>query len=130
MVWLYSSGGSLLLAQIVSTCLRGGYRRGKGETVPCGDKTRWKGIGLLEHQVMLSLHDKAHDGWLFTFTTAVGNSISSQLESSCQDNWYSMEKACSTARPPLTKSHMPVHSPPARRAAVLGQSSSLFCLLF
>jgi hypothetical protein len=41
MAWLYRSpiavGGGRwsLLAQIVSTCLRGGYRRGEGEAAPC-----------------------------------------------------------------------------------------------
>ncbi len=34
---VYRSGeeGGLLLAQIVSTCIQGSYRRGRGETAPC-----------------------------------------------------------------------------------------------
>jgi hypothetical protein len=31
-----------------------------------GEEQR-EGTGLLEYPVMLSLHDKAHDGWLCTF---------------------------------------------------------------
>ncbi len=34
------------------------------------------------------LRDVAHDGWLGTYITTAGNSISSQLGSSCQGGWY------------------------------------------
>jgi hypothetical protein len=43
------------------------------------------------------------------YTTAAGNSTSSQLGSSCQGNRYGKEKA-------RTKSHLSVHSPPASQA--------------
>ncbi len=79
-----------------------------------------EGMGLLEYQAMPSLRDVAHDGWwLRTFTTyvtAAGNSFSSQLDSSYQDNRYSMEKAGCAACPSRTKSHLPCHSPPASQA--------------
>jgi hypothetical protein len=56
---------------------------------------------------MPSLCDVAHDGCLCTFTniTAPGNSISSQLGSSCQGNRYGIEKAGGTARSSRTKNH-------------------------
>ncbi len=62
------------------------------------------------------------------FITAAGNSVRSQLGSSCQGNRISVKKAGGTARPSCTKSHLLGHShpvKPARRAAVLGQPSSL-----
>ncbi len=60
-----------------------------------------------------SLRDLAHYGWLCTFTyiTADGHSISSQLGSSCQGNRYGTKKAGDTARPSCTKSDLPVYSP-------------------
>ncbi len=54
--------------------------------------------------------------------TAAGNSTNSQLGSSCQGNRY-IVKAGGAARPSRTKSHLLGHT--ARRAAVLGQPSSL-----
>jgi hypothetical protein len=48
--------------------------------------------------------------------TPAGNSISSQLGSSFQGKWYSMEKAGGTARPSRSKSHLAGHSPPASHA--------------
>ncbi len=54
-----------------------------GGSAPCGKI----GMGLLEYQAMPSFRDLAHGGWLFTYfyyITAAGNSISSQLGSSCQ----------------------------------------------
>jgi hypothetical protein len=71
-----------------------------------------EGMGqLLEYQAMPSLRDVAHDRWLCSkmyiyYITAAGNSISSQLGSSCQGNRYGTEKTG-------TKSHLPVHSSPA-----------------
>jgi hypothetical protein len=56
------------------------------------------------------------------YITGAGNSISSQLGSSCQGNRNSTEKAGGTARPSMPCHY---HSSPARRAAVLGQPSSL-----
>jgi hypothetical protein len=59
-------------------------------------------MGLLKYQTMPSLRDVAHDGWLCTFIyyiTAAGNSISSQLGSSCQGNRSGTVKADGTARP-------------------------------
>ncbi len=53
--------------------------------------------------------------------TAAGNSFSSQLDSSYQDNGYCTERASRTAYPPRTKSTL---LQPDRRAAVLGQPSS------
>jgi hypothetical protein len=57
---------------------------------------------------MPSWRDAAHDGWLLVvyicFITAAGNSISSQLGSSCQGNRYGAEKAGSRVRPSCTKS--------------------------
>jgi hypothetical protein len=50
------------------------------------------------------------------YTTAAGNSISSQLGSCCQGNRYGTEKAGGTARPSRKKTHLPVHSPPASQA--------------
>jgi hypothetical protein len=50
------------------------------------------------------------------YSTGDGNSISSQLSSSCQGNRYDMEKTGGTARPSRTKSHLPGHSPPASQA--------------
>jgi hypothetical protein len=82
------------------------------EHVRCDQR---EGMGLLEYLAMPFLHDVAH--WRMVvyiyFMTAAGNSIRSQLGSSCQGNWYSTEKACGTARPSSTKSHLPGHSPPA-----------------
>ncbi len=74
---------------------------------------------ILEYQAMPSLRDIAHDGWLCVYifyTTAAGNSISSQLGSSCQGNRYGVERAGSTARPSRTKSHLPSQSPPVSQA--------------
>jgi hypothetical protein len=82
---------------------------------------RRKGMGLIEYQAMPSLHDIVHYGgyshllynssWKFNLLAAVR---------------YDTEKACGTDRPSHRKSHLPGHSPPAsRRAAVLGQPSSL-----
>jgi hypothetical protein len=51
------------------------------------------------------------------FITAAGNSISSQLDSSCQGNRYGTEKTGDTARPSRTKSYLPGHSPPPSLAA-------------
>ncbi len=48
--------------------------------------------------------------------TAAGDSISTQLGSSCQGNRYGTEKAGGTARPSRTKSHLLGHSPPASQA--------------
>ncbi len=50
--------------------------------------------------------------YIYYITTA-GNSISSQLGSSCQGNEYCTEKTGSSACPSYTKSHLPGHSPPA-----------------
>jgi hypothetical protein len=50
------------------------------------------------------------------FITAAGNSISSQLDSSCQGNRYGTEKAGGTARPSRTKSHLPGQPPPVTLA--------------
>jgi hypothetical protein len=50
------------------------------------------------------------------YITAAGNSVSSQLDSSCQGNRYGKEKAGCTARPSRTKSHLPGHSPPVGQA--------------
>ncbi len=61
---------------------------------------------------------------------AAGNSISSQLGSSCQGNRYGTEKASGMDRPSCTKTHMPGHSPPAsKRAGVLDQPSASFALI-
>ncbi len=48
--------------------------------------------------------------------TAAGNSISSQLGSSCQGCRYGVEKESGNARPSRTESHLPGHSPPASQA--------------
>jgi hypothetical protein len=71
-------------------------------------------MGQLEYQAMPSLRDVAHDGVLCTFSkaSAAGNSVSSQLGSSCQGNQDGTEKA----RPSRTKSHLPDHSSPASHA--------------
>ncbi len=50
------------------------------------------------------------------YVTADGNSISSQLGSSCQGNRYGTEKAGGTARLSRTKSHLRRHSPPDSQA--------------
>jgi len=50
------------------------------------------------------------------FITAAGNSISSQLGSSCQGNRYGTEKMGGTARPSHTKTDLPSRSPPASQA--------------
>ncbi len=90
-----------------------------------------EGMGLLEYyRAIPSLRDVAHDGWLCYFLctfqynrlSAAGNSISSQLDSSCQGNRYGSENVGVTARPSHTKSHLQ----PARWDAVLGQLSSLW----
>jgi hypothetical protein len=74
-------------------------------------------VYTIEYQAMPSLHDIAHDGWLCTFTiTAAGNSISSQLGSSCQGNQNGRGKEGGTVRPSRTISHLPGHSPPASQA--------------
>jgi hypothetical protein len=75
-----------------------------------------EGMGLLEYQAMPSLREVTYDGWLCTCTvTAAGNSISSQLGSSCKGNRYSTVKAGGTVRPSRT-SHLPGHSPLASQA--------------
>jgi len=54
-----------------------------------------EGMGLLEYQTLATLHDVAYDRWLYMYiyyVTAAGNSISSQLGSSCQGNQYGKEK--------------------------------------
>ncbi len=61
------------------------------------------------------------------YITADGNSISSELRSSCQVNRYGTDKAGGTARPSSTKitpAGSLSSSQPARRAAALGQPSS------
>ncbi len=76
-------------------------------------------MGLLEKQAMPSWRDVAHDGWLCTFTihiTAAGNSVSTQLGSSCQGIRYGTEKPGGTTRPSHTKSHLLGHSPSAIQA--------------
>ncbi len=50
------------------------------------------------------------------YITSAGNSIILQLDSSCQGNRYSTEKAGGTAHPSHSKSHLPAHSPPASQA--------------
>jgi hypothetical protein len=50
------------------------------------------------------------------YITIAGNSVSTQLVSSCQGNRYSLKKAGGTARPLFTKSHLLGHSPPASQA--------------
>jgi hypothetical protein len=68
---------------------------------------------------MPSLRDLAHDGWICKFNiciTASGNSIISQLGSSCQGNRYGTEKTGGTAGPSHKKSHLPSHSPPVSQA--------------
>ncbi len=50
------------------------------------------------------------------YIRAAGNSVSSQLDSSCRGNRYGKEKAGGTARSSRTKSHMPGHSPSASQA--------------
>jgi hypothetical protein len=50
------------------------------------------------------------------YITAAGNSISSQLGSSCQGNRYRTEKAGGTDSPSCTKSHLPGHSPSSSQA--------------
>ncbi len=76
-----------------------------------------EGMGLLEYQAKPSLRDVAHSSCRMVvyiyYITAAGNSISSQLGSSCQGNWYGMENAGCAARLSHAKSHLPVHSPPA-----------------
>ncbi len=58
----------------------------------CGvDPNQREGMGLQEYQATPSLRDVAHDRWLY-FITLAGNSISSQLGSSCQGNRYGTEK--------------------------------------
>jgi hypothetical protein len=83
-------------------------------------------MGLLEYRAMPSLRDVAHDGWLCTFTKE------QQLEMPSDRSWAApvrttgTKKAGGTARPSRTKPHRP--GPllqPTRRAAVLGQPSSL-----
>ncbi len=76
---------------------------------------------------MSSLRDLAHNMVVYIyFITSAGNSISSQLGSSCKGHRYGTEKAGGTARPSRTKSHLSSHSPPASQAAAaLGQPSSL-----
>jgi hypothetical protein len=76
------------------------------------------GLLLLEYKAMPSLQYVDYDGWFCTFT------IQQQLEISLAHSWeapvratrYSTEKAGGTARPSHTKSHLPVHSPPASQA--------------
>ncbi len=81
---------------------------------PHSDSQR-EGTGLLEYKAMPSLRDTARDGWFvyIYYLTAAGNSISTQLGSSCQSNRYGTEMAGGTARPSRTKSHLSGHSPPA-----------------
>jgi hypothetical protein len=90
-------------------------------------------MGLLEYQAMPSLLDIAPDRQcehLLYSITADGNTISSQLGSSCQGNRYSTEKASGTAPPSRTKLHLPGNSSPASQAGrrvgpVLQPSASL-----
>jgi hypothetical protein len=65
------------------------------------------------------------------YISADGNSFRSQLGSSCQGNWYGTEKAGGKARPSHAKSHLLGHSQlqPARRAAMLDQTSTAFGLM-
>jgi hypothetical protein len=64
------------------------------------------------------------------YITSAGNSIILQLGSSCHDNRYSTEKAGGTAHPSHSKSHLPVHSPPASKAGRrVGPSSIAFGLI-
>ncbi len=53
--------------------------------------------------------------YIYYLTTA-GNSLSSQLGSSCQGNRNGTENAGGMARPSHTKSHLPGHSSTARQA--------------
>ncbi len=92
-----------------------------------GRESQREGMGLLEYQAMPSLRDVAHDGWLCTFT------MQQQLEiPSARSCWAAPVRATGTVRKrqavwpgqndicPVTLLH------PARRAAVLGQPSSLW----
>jgi hypothetical protein len=64
--------------------------------------------------------------WLCTFLyKAAGNSISSQLGSSCQGNRYGTAKVEGTTRPSHVKSQMPGHSPPAGQVCRHAPSVSL-----
>jgi hypothetical protein len=84
-----------------------------------------QGAVNIESRPLPAIRDCSHDGWFVYIWHIIvaGNSISSQLGSSSQGNRYGTEKAAGTARPSRTKSHLPGHSPPARRDAVLGQPS-------
>jgi hypothetical protein len=83
-----------------------------------------EGMGLLEYQDLPPLRDVAHDGWLCIFT------IQQQLEIPSARSWAAPVRATGTAgvRP---VHHVQNHTclvtllQQARRAAVLGQPSSL-----
>jgi hypothetical protein len=95
-----------------------------------GTETQREGMGLLEYQILPSLRDVAHDKWLLTLLyciTAAGNSISSQLCSSSQGMRYGSEKrqAVRTVHYVQNNTCRVTLLQPSRRAAVLGQPSSL-----
>ncbi len=85
-------------------------------------------MGLLEYQAMPSSRHVAHDGWLCAFT------ILQQLEIPSSCSWTALVRATGTVR--KRQAERPVHHVQnhtcrptllhrARRAAVLGQPSSL-----
>jgi hypothetical protein len=85
-------------------------------------------IRYSEKPFVSALCDVIHDGWLCTVhllcnsrrkfhQLAAGQLLSEQP--------VRYRKAGGTARPSRTKSQLPGHSPPARRAPALGQPSSL-----
>jgi hypothetical protein len=89
----------------------------------CHDTTIHKeGMGLLEYHAMPSLRDVAHDRWLCTFI------MKQQQEIPSARSWAAPVRASETVQPVhhvQNESYRVTPFLPARRAAVLGQPSSL-----